>query len=149
MYIFETISSGPFRRVYARNETRIVAYLERSQEDVVPNPRNEPTGDSNRASLEGPHNACQDAIPRYHPHCLSEFTPVSNLRATSVTTDDWLRFNLNGLARLNDPVVNFCFLFLFLSLSLSLSLSFVLSMLSRFIFSSTQGDTHAANLRCV
>ncbi|KYM96877.1 hypothetical protein ALC62_12453, partial [Cyphomyrmex costatus] len=47
---------------------------------------NEAHGAGNRSSLEGTHNACQDAIPRYHPHCLSE-PPSALLRASSVTTD--------------------------------------------------------------
>ncbi|EGI61615.1 hypothetical protein G5I_10180 [Acromyrmex echinatior] len=48
--------------------------------------RNEAHGAGNRSSLEGTHNACQDAIPRYHPHCLSK-PPFALLRASSVTTD--------------------------------------------------------------
>lgn len=53
---------------------------------IIPTPGNEAHGAGNRSSLEGTHNACQDAIPRYHPHCLSE-PPSTLLRASSVTTD--------------------------------------------------------------
>ncbi|KYQ46801.1 hypothetical protein ALC60_14185 [Trachymyrmex zeteki] len=48
--------------------------------------RNEAHRAGNRSSLENTHNACQDAIPRYHPHCLSE-PPSFLLRASSVTID--------------------------------------------------------------
>ncbi|EZA61096.1 hypothetical protein X777_08308, partial [Ooceraea biroi] len=60
--------------------------------------RPQETGAGNRSSLEGTHNACQDAIPRYHPHCLSE-PPSALLRVSSVTTDCGLTSAVSTLKR--------------------------------------------------